>query len=319
LDERTSSGASAEEEHALRCCQQDPLCQVLLGRWHLREPAVALLTLIVGFGVLTTWYLLELAVDPSRRAQRGPFDYYSASIGDLLLLPLLNAAAMRYARQVVGALSLALTTVQSRARRRLAIIARVYNAPLGRAVALSGAAVALILQHLDELYGLDRNWTVPEWGRPRPTAVYHQLFFACEALIVAFLIVRHVATVRLLLRLGRRAASRARLTAVAERSLRLYGWVLLGWGTFVSLRLMDFFHLTRTVSAQALAALPAPVMALAVYYLALIATGLIPMIAVARRYPLARLRAPIVLIGACLVAPVAGPATRILAARLLSV
>jgi hypothetical protein len=299
--------------------RNDPVFRLLLGRWRLGERGVAALTLVLGFGVLTTWYLIGLAVDPAARGRRGPLEYYSASLGDLALIPLLNAAAVRHVRRVVEGLLLAIAATHHGARRLLALVERSYNAPQGRTFAVAVAAVAVTLQHLDELYGLDRNWTVPEWGHLRPVAAYHQLFFACEAFVVAFLVVRHVVTVRLLLRLGRDETGRARLAPVAEQGLRIYGWVLLGWGAFVSLRVMDFFHLTPTVSAAAIVMLPAPMTALVVYYVALIVTGVAPTVGVIRRYELGWAGRPIALLAACLVAPVAGPAGRILVARFLSI
>jgi len=298
--------------------RNDPVFRLLLSRWPLGERSVATLTLLLGFGVLTTWYLLGLAVEPAARGRRGPFEYYSFSFGDLVLIPLLNGAAVRYARRIVEGVYLAIAATQRGARRVRALIERTYNAPQMRTAAVAVAAVAVSLQHLDELYGLDRNWTVPAWGHLRPVAAYHQLFFACEAFIVAFLVARHVATAWLLLRLGRDEAGRAQLAPVAEQSLRLYGWVLLGWGTFASLRVMDFFYLTPTVSAAAIVELTTPLAVLAVYYVALIATGVAPMVAVARRYQLALTRLPILPIAAGFAAPIAGPAARILVARLFS-
>jgi hypothetical protein len=297
----------------------DPIFRLLLGRWRLGEQGVAMLTLVLGFGVLSAWYLVSWALDPATRCRRGPFEYYSATLGDLLLIPLLNAIAVRYLCRVVGGLCRVAAATQRGAWRLLALVERAYNAPLGRTFALAVMAAAVALEHLDELYGLDRNRTVPEWGRPRLSALYHQSFFACETLIVASLAVRHIVTTRLLLRLARNGSYRSRLRVVAEQSQRLYGWVLLGWGAFVSLRVTDFFYLTPSVSLQAIAALPAPLTVLAVYYLALIGTGVIPAVAVTRRYELGWAHAPLLLMGACLLVPIAGPAVRILVARLLAV
>ncbi len=316
--ERAAGAHVAENGAALGCCKSDPVFRLLLCRWRLRERGVAVLTMVVGFGVLATWYLVDLATDPAVRGRRGLFGYYSASLGDLVLVPLLNAAAVRYARLIPGGLPLAVASTRRHARRLLTLIEGAYNAPQGRAFAIAVMAMAAGLQHLDELYGVDRNWTVPEWGRLRAVAVYHQAFFACEAFIIAFLVVRHSVTARLLVRLARDGTSRARLVPVAEEGLRVYAWALLGWGAFVSLRVMDFFHVTATVSARALAELPAPVTTLAVYYVLLLVTGVVPTLAVARRYELGWTRAPLRLIGACVVVPIIGPAARILAARLLA-
>jgi hypothetical protein len=303
---------------ALRYCRSDAVFRVLLGRWRLHEPGVAVLTMVLGFGVLAAWYFAGLAFDPTARGRRGPFEYYSGSLGDLVLIPLLNAAAVRYVRLIPGGLQLAVAASRRCARPLLTLIERTYNARQGRTFALGVMTVAVVLQHVDELYGIDRNWTVPEWGHLRPVAAYHQAFFACEAFIVAFLVVRHVVTVRLLLRLARNAASRARLACVAADSLRIYGWVLLGWGAFVSLRVMDFFHLTPTVSAAAIAKLPAPMTALVVYYVLLLVTGAVPMAAVTRQYRLGWTSTSTLLTGIAFIVPIAGPAARILAAQLLA-
>jgi len=303
---------------ALDCCRMDPVFRLLVGRWGLGEQGLAVLTAALGFGVLTAWYLADLAVDPAARGRRGPFEYFTATAGDLVLLPLLNGVAVRYAREVMGGLLWVVSCAGRHTRRLLAPIERAYNSPLGLAFVLVVVATAAALQHLDELYGVDRNWTVPERGDLRPVAIYHQVFFACEAFIVAFLVVRHAVTVRCLLRLAREGPLRARLTAVAERSLSLFGWVLLGWGIFVSLRMMDFFYLTPTASAGALAELPAPVTTLVVYYVLALVTGILPAVAVRRRYGLGWTAGPVFSLGASLTAPIAGPAAWILVARLLT-
>jgi hypothetical protein len=309
----------ADDRGALRWCQSDPVFRVLVSRWGLRERGVALLTMLLGFGVLATWYFAGLAFDPAARGRRGPFEYYSGSLGDLVLIPLLNAAAVRYVRLIPGGLQLAVAAGRRCARPLLTLIERAYNAPRGRTFALGVMAVAAALQHVDELYGVDRNWTVPEWGRLRPVAFYHQAFFACEVFIVAFLVVRHVITARLLLRLGRDGTGRARLAPVAEQSLRIFGWVLLGWGSFASLRVMDFFYLAPTVAASALTAFPAVVVVLVVYYVLLLLTGVVPLLAVTLRYRLGWTSASMLLTGIAFIAPIAGPAARILVAQLLAV
>ncbi len=301
----------------LRCCRSDPVFRLLVGRWGLAEPGVAVLTAALGFGVLTTWYLASLVVDPAVRGRRGPFEYFTATVGDLVLLPLLNAVAVRYVREVVGGLLWVASAARRHARRLVVLVERAYDTPLALAFVLAVVVTAAALQHLDELYGVDRNWTVPECGQLRPAALYHQLFFACEAFIVAWLVARHAVTVRCLLRLARRESLRAGLAAVAERSLRLFGWVLLGWGVFVSLRMMDFFYLTPRASAGALARLSAPVTALVVYYLSTLVTGVLPAVALRRRYGIGWTAGPVLLLGAALVAPLVGPAAWILVARLL--
>jgi hypothetical protein len=303
----------------LRLFRGDPVFSVLLGRWGLGERGVACLTFALGFGVLATWCLVGLAVDPAARGRRGLFEYYSGTLGDALLLPVLSLAAVRYAWRVQGGLVIALSGAGRHARRLLAAVERAYNAPPGLSFVLSVAVMAVALEHVDELYGVDRNWTVPEWGRLSTAAAYHQAFFACQAYVVAFLVLRHAVTIRLLLRLARLRTSRTELVSLAQRSLWAFGWALLGWGAFVSLRLTDFLHVTPTISARALAALPAPVATLAAYYVALVVAGIAPALAVSRRYALGWSRSSILLNGACLVAPIAGPAVRILAAQLLAV
>ena len=65
----------------------DPVFRLLVGRWGLGEQGVAVLTAALGFGVLTAWYLAGLAVDPAARGRRGPFEYFTATVGDLVLRP----------------------------------------------------------------------------------------------------------------------------------------------------------------------------------------------------------------------------------------
>jgi hypothetical protein len=307
-----------ERRNTLRFCRTDPVFRILLGRWGLDERGVAVLTAAFGFGVLTTWYLVCLIVDPAALGRRGPFEYFSASAGDLVLLPLLTATAFRYLRQVLGGLLPAVAAALRDARRLGEPVARAYNISRGLTFVIAFTALAFALEHVDEVYGADRNWTVPEWGRLTPVAAYHQAFFALQAFIVGSLIVRHLITVRLLLRLARSGSRRAALAAVAERSLRVFGWALLGWGFFVSLRVMDFFYLVPTVSASALMEFPAAVSALVIYYVLLLVVGIVPIAAVTPRYGLRWTGAPTLLTVTAFIAPIVGPAMRILAARLLA-
>lgn len=316
--ERVADAEVNEGRSALSFWQRDPVFRLLLDRWGLGERGVAVLTAALGFGVLTIWYFIGLAVDPAARGRRGLFEYWSGSVGDLVLLPLLTAAAVRYSRQVLEGLRLAVAAGRRHSRWLVGIIERAYNAPTGLAFVLAVTGAAVALQHVDEVYGFDRNWTVPEWGRLTPIAVYHQAFFSLQAFIAAFLTVKHVVTVRLVLRLARSNSLRSALMAVAEQSLRIFGWVLLGWGAFVSLRVMDFFHLAPTVSASALATFPAVVVVLVVYYVLLLLTGVVPLVAVTRRCRLGWTSAPTLLTAIAFIAPIAGPAARILVAWLLS-
>ena len=241
-----------------------------------------------------------------REEQRGPFEYFTATAGDLVLLPLLNGISVRYAREVMGGLLWVVSSARRHTRRLLALIERAYNSPLGLAFVLVVVATAAALQHLDELYGVDRNWTVPERGDLRPVAIYHQVLFACEAFIVAFLVVRHAVTVRCLLRLAREGPLRVRLTAVADGACPSSAGCSWAGVLFVSLRMMDFFYLTPTASAGALAELPAPVTTLVVYYVMALVTGILPAVAVRRRYGLGWTAGPVFSLGASLTAPIAG-------------
>jgi hypothetical protein len=152
-------------------------------------------------------------------------------------------------------------------------------------------------------------------GQPRLVAFYHQAFFGFQAYVVAFLVFRHVATIRLLRRLARRAAGGAALASLAERSLRLFGWTLVGWGAFVSLRVMDFCYLMPTASIRALAAFPAPMLVLGVYYAVVLVGGLWPLLLFSRGLvDRASLGGLLLLIGAAFVVPVLPPLACILAA-----
>ncbi len=303
-------------DDASRSCRSDPLFRLLLGRWGLGERGVAVLTAVLGFGVLTAWYLVSLALDRGAQGRRGPFEYFTVTIGDLVLIPLLNGLAVGYVREVVGGLLRVAGTGGRPAGRLLALLERAYNTPLGLVFVLMVAIAAAGLQHVDELYGPDRNWTVPERGQLRPVALYHQLFFGVEAFIVAFLVFRHMVTVRWLLRLGRDSSPGGGLRALAERSLELYSWASLGWGAFVSLRVMDFLYLIPAMTPDAVARLPAPLAALVAYYLLACLTGLLPALAVRRRYGLDWKTGPVSMQVASLLAPLVGPAIWIVATRL---
>ena len=95
-----------------------------------------------------------------------------------------------------------------------------------------------------------------------------------------------------------------------------FSWVILGWGAFVSLRVMDFLYLTPTMTPDALARLPAPLAALVVYYMLAGLMGLLPALAVRRRYGLAWRLGTASVQGASLLAPLGGPAIWIVVTRL---
>jgi hypothetical protein len=263
----------------------DPLFSLLLHRWGLGESGFAVLTAFAGFGVLAVWHCLLWLADPATRALRGMFDYHSATFGDSILLPLLGAAAARYAGLVAAGfqgLRLTAAPASPSAGRLLSLVRRAYERRAALAFALVVAAVAVGLEHMDEVYGSDRNWTVPQRGQPRLVAYYHEAFFGLQAYVVAFLLYRHLATVRLVKRLARGAADRTALASLAERSLRLFGLTLVGWGAFVALRMLDFCYLMPGASFAAIAALPTPMLILAVYYTACLAGGLWPLFAFRR-------------------------------------
>jgi hypothetical protein len=81
---------------------------------------------------------------------------------------------------------------------------------------------------------------------------------------------------------------------------------------------MDFFYLVPTVSASALMEFPAAVSALVIYYVLLLVVGIVPIAAVTPRYGLRWTGAPTLLTVTAFIAPIVGPAMRILAARLLA-
>jgi hypothetical protein len=254
----------------------DPLFSLLLDRWGLGEPGLALLTALAGFGVLAAWYGALVLADPGTLGLRGLFDYSSATLGDLVLLPFLAATAVRYAALVDGSRGHA-PAAGRRERRLLGLLRRACRRREGLAFVFAVTTAAVGLQVLDELYGPDRNWTVPTRGAPRLVAFYHQLFFASQAYLAAFLVYRHAVTSRFLRRLRGDAARFPRLAALAEETQGLFAWALLGWSGFVLLRILDFMSLLPTPSVDALVHLPAPVVALAVYYAVLLAFGLGPL------------------------------------------
>jgi hypothetical protein len=305
---------------ALSLHRGDPLFRLLLDHFGLDERGIAALTVIVGFGVLGVWYLGTLFFDPASSGLRGLFEYYSATLGDLILLPLLNALAARYALVMAPGIEAAVrvgSRSEGQALRRLALIGRIYDARKGLIFVVAIVAAVVAWQRVDELYGIDRNWTVPIWGEPRLVAWYHQAFFGFEAYLTTYLFYRYTTTWRLLRHLEADPTTRPTAIALAGRSLRLFSWVLLGWGGFVSLRLMDFFHVTPTVSLQALFRLPAPVATAVFYYVILAGAGLWPLVALSRKAGRFFDRRPAVLLAAAAVAaPLAGPAARVLFARI---
>ena len=296
----------------------DPLFRLLLDRWGLAERGMAVLTVAVGFGALALWYLGTLLFFPALRCMRGMFEYYSATVGDLILLPVLNALALRYARAVipgVAAVVRASAASERHAARLLRLVDRLYNARKGLVFVLAIAASVVAWQRFDELYGLDRNWTVPVWGQPRLVAWYHQAFFGFEAYLMAYLVYRHTLTWHLLRRLARRPAAQPIVSALADRSARLFGWILLSWGAFVSLRLLDFFRFGSVVHPTSLFSLPAPITTAAFYYAVLVGAGLWPLM-MSVRQPGAQFdrRPALRLAAAAAVAPVVGPIARVLLA-----
>jgi hypothetical protein len=296
----------------------DPLFRLLLDRCGLDEGWIAALTAWVGFGVLCLLYSGTLYWDPASRGLRGLFEYYSATIGDLILLPLLNAVAARYVLRMAPGLEAAVRVGSrsvSLAERRLALIERVYHSRRALVFVVAIVAAVVAWQRFDELYGIDRNWTVPIWGEPRLAAWYHQAFFGLEAYLATYLFYRYVATWRVLRRLDADPVMRPTAIVLAHESLRLFSWALLGWAVFVSLRLMDFFHVTPTVSLQALFTLPAPVATAVFYYVILVGAGLFPLAALVRRTGALLDRRPAILLATAVVAPVAGPVGRVLFAR----
>lgn len=299
--------------------RHDPLFHLLLDRWGLNERGVAILTAGLGFGVLSLMYAGALFFDPATRGLRGLFDYYSATFGDLFLLPFLNALTARYALGMASDIEVAVRVgshSEGQALRRLALIERIYGARQGLVFVIAMVAATVVWQHLDELYGLDRNWTVPTRGEPRLAAWYHQAFFGFEAYLATYLFYRHAVTWRVLRRLEADPIMRSPAIVLADQSLRLFGWALLGWGGFVSLRLMDFFHVTPTVSLEALFRLPAPVATAVFYYVILAGAGLWPLVALGRRsHPFLDRRPATLLVAAAVVAPLAGPVGRVLFAR----
>jgi hypothetical protein len=264
----------------------DPLFSLLLHRWGLGESGFAILTAFAGFGVLAVWHCLLWLVDPATRALRGMFEYHSATFGDSILLPLVGAAAVRYAGLVAEGfqgLRLKAAPASPSAGRLRRLVRHAYERRAALVFALVVVAAAVGLEHVDEVYGSDRNWTVPMRGQPRLVAYYHEAFFGFQAYVVAFLLYRHVATVRLLRRLlAGGAAERAALASLAERSLRLFGWTLVAWGAFVALRVLDFCYLMPGASFAALATLPTPMLILGVYYAACLVGGLWPLLAFSR-------------------------------------
>lgn len=298
----------------------DPLFRLLLDRWGLAERGVAVLTVAVGFGALGVWYVGTLLLFPVLRGMRGMFEYYSGTVGDLILLPVLNALAVRYARAVVPGVATVVrisTASERHVARLLRLVDRIYNARKGLVFVLAITASIVAWQRFDELYGLDRNWTVPVYGQPRLVAWYHQAFFGFEAYLMAYLIYRHTVTCQLLRRLARRPAAQPMASALADRSAQLFGWILLGWGAFVSLRLLDFFRFGSVVHPTSLLSLPAPITTAAFYYAVLVSAGLWPLVMVVRQ-PGAQFdrRPALLLAAAAAVAPVVGPIARILLVRL---
>ncbi len=237
-----SNAGAAHEPRALEALsihRGDPLFHLLLDRWQLPPWGIGLLTALTGFGVLSVWYGLELAWHPSTRALRGFFDFYSATWGDALFLPVLNVLAVQYCLSVAGGLERETARAAPGDLGELRGLDRAYNRPLVAAsITFVSVLVAVALGWRDAM-GAERNWTLPVRGRMTFAGVYHQAFLAIQAYLLLYLSHRHLTTVRIVERLASRTPQQASLASFSWDALERFNQLFLGWGAFASLRLMD--------------------------------------------------------------------------------
>ncbi|MCP4541738.1 MAG: hypothetical protein GY832_31790 [Chloroflexi bacterium] len=298
----------------------DPLFRLLLDRWRLGSLSIGLLTVCAGFGVLAVWYVALLIWQPQIRPLRGIFEFYSATLGDAILLPVLNVLAVWYCEFVAQGLSLQIARAfpdQPEVERDFVRRCdRAYNHPLVIVSLITITIILTILWHLAEVHGPDRNWTLPVQGKISAAGIYHQAFFGLQMYISLFLTYRHMATVWLILCLARLAPDRAALARFAWELCTFFQVILLGWGAFGSLFLVDFFYNAPIISFGELLS-QGVALFLGVYYCAsLIGLGILPSLVLFRKLEQRVVeRRWLVILGLSCVVLFVGPALRILLTR----
>ncbi len=258
------------------------MLRLLLDRLRMRPWQVSILTALVGFGALSIWYILLMRLRPEMNQLRGLFDFYSASWGDALILPILNGLAVYYclytAKILTEQIQKTFTAQPEEGTLFLHRVNRAYNHPLVVTALILTTLTLSFLWHWGEIHGVDRNWTLPALGQRNGAGIYHHLFLSLELYIFFFLSYRHSVTIWTLLRLARLTTNGSALAAAVRGIFALLGWILFLWGIFDSLFLIDFFYGVENASLSDLFS-GLPLVILCAYYLIITLWGVLPLFA----------------------------------------
>lgn len=282
---------SSAYKNKVHLYQGDPLLRLILDHWRLRPWQVSILTALVGFGALSAWYIIFTHLRPELKQLRGLFDFYSATWGDALILPLLNGLAVWYylytARVLTEQIQKTFAAQPKKGSLFLHRVNRAYNHPLVVVSLILTTLTLSFLWHWGEVHGVDRNWTLPVLGQRNGAGIYHHLFLSLELYIFFFLSYRHLVTTWALLRLARLTTSKAALADAGRRIFVRLAWILFFWGIFDSLFLIDFFYGIENTSLSTLFG-GLPLAVLSGYYVIVTLWGVLPIfaLALALRQPL---------------------------------
>ena len=234
-----------ESPQSLSLYRGDPLFRLLLDRWQVRGQHIVLATIGLGFVMMSLLYLLMTNLYPETRQARSLFEFYSATLGELLLLPIVNYLAIGYCHYVAHKLTFVAESMlpnPEAVRHFLARAGQIYNQHIVTIMLITLVGGVSFLWHLGEIYGPDRNWTLPVRGQINLAGVYHQVFWSFELYLAFFLIYRHLATLRLLLHLTSNTREQKVLAQVSQEICAYFTGILLVWGVFNSLFLTDFYY-----------------------------------------------------------------------------
>lgn len=137
----------------------------------LRSWKAIITPLFLGTGVFTILYLYSVCAKLPGSDQRGLFEYYSTTFGDILIVPLTWLLMSKH---------YSLSQFSGKERSKLTV-----------PIVIVSVLILTSIYTINSMYGNARDWTLPTYGSINIQGIYHSLFIAFMLSSYAVFILDH--------------------------------------------------------------------------------------------------------------------------------